>query len=595
MQSLRYKIAVPFTLLVVLAVLLPGLIAVYQGFDTLTARAEDAQLLAAQIAADHLTYALNEKMTTVEGIAQLGSLKQMVPERIDEDILNIRLHEKGFTSLIIIDADGTIISFVDKTWNVGKSLATREYFQVALNEGHSNFSDSVLTLDETITVVAATPIINDDGDIVGVLAGTFDVHLENFNQVILDTRIGATGYAYLVDGKGIVITHPDTERTLAQEDFSGYPVVEKAIAGGRGTSTYDFEGTEMLAAYVPIQPSGWGVVVHQPIAEANAPAAQLRNLILIVVIASAAIAVLLGLLISHRITIPLSLLKASAATIGAGNLEEPVPVLGDDEIGTLAKTFDEMRLDLKEYRAQLEQANEELRELDRLKSTFVSTASHELRTPLTAIKAYVELIKDGDLGAVNEQQREKLEIADRNIDRLINLVNVLLDLSRIEARKLDLHKEILDPAKLIDEATQLMEKMVHSWGHELRVAVGEELPSIRGDHDRVLQVFENLVGNAVKYTSAKGVVSIGAEPQDGFVRFWVKDTGIGIPTDEIVRIFDRFYHVDHPLVRKHRGTGLGLAIAKGIVEAHGGEIWVETEVDKGSTFFFTLPALEIRN
>ena len=208
LMSLRTRIILPFTLLVIAAVLVPGLIAVHQVVKTLTARAEQTQLLAAQMAAHHLTYLLRDQIAMVQGIAQLESLQEMAPAEIDADIRKVRLHEKTFTSLIVIDPGGKIVSFVDKPWNVGKSLAQREYFQIALHQGRTYISDSILTLDKTITVAVSTPIRNDRGHIVGVLAGTFDVHHPNFNAVVLDTRIGAEGYACLVDQKGIVISSP---------------------------------------------------------------------------------------------------------------------------------------------------------------------------------------------------------------------------------------------------------------------------------------------------------------------------------------------------------------------------------------------------
>jgi PAS domain S-box-containing protein len=348
---------------VILAVLVPGFIAVTQAIKTLTARTGEMQLLSAQMAANHLAHLLREQIAEVQGIARLESLQEMAPAQIDADIRKVRLHEKTFTSLIVIDPGGKIVSFVDKPWNVGKSQAQREYFQIALHQGRTFISDSILTLDKTITVAVSTPIRNDRGQIVGVLAATYDVHHQNFTAVILDTRIGAGGYAYLVDQKGLVIAHPETRRSLEQENFAHYAVVREILAGKSGVGLYHYEGTEMLAAYVPVAPSGWGVVVQQPLAAANAPAINLHHFMLLVVTISVVIAVFLGVLIAHRISTPLARLEASAATIATGNLEEPVPALGHGEIGRLAGTFDAMRLSLKESRAQLEKANETFRVL----------------------------------------------------------------------------------------------------------------------------------------------------------------------------------------------------------------------------------------
>ncbi|MDP2045683.1 MAG: PAS domain S-box protein, partial [Deltaproteobacteria bacterium] len=155
----------------------------------------------------------------------------------------------------------------------------------------------------------------------------------------------------------------ETERTLGQENFAHYGVVQKVLAGNSGVGLYYYKGIEMLGAYVPVEPSGWGVIVQQPLAAANAPAIKLRHLMVTVVIVSVIIAVFLGVLIAHRISTPLARLESSAATIATGNLEEPVPALGQDEIGRLAKTFDGMRLSLEESKGQLEKANETLKVL----------------------------------------------------------------------------------------------------------------------------------------------------------------------------------------------------------------------------------------
>ena len=240
----------------------------------------------------------------------------MAPAGIDADIRKVRLHEKTFTSLIVIDPEGKILSCVDKPWNVGKSLAQREYFQITLQQGRTYISDSILTLDKTITVVVSTPIRNDAGNIVGVLAGAFDVHHPNFKAVILDTGIGAPGYACLVDRQGIVLAHPETKRSLEQENFAPYGVVREVLAGKTGAAVYTFEGTEMLAAYVPVEPSGWGVIVQQPLAAATARAITLRRFLLTVALVDVVIAGFLGILLFRWISAPLGADAANGSPTG---------------------------------------------------------------------------------------------------------------------------------------------------------------------------------------------------------------------------------------------------------------------------------------
>jgi len=361
--SLRFKIAFPFTLLIVTALLALGIVAVDRGMKTLTERAEESQSILAHALADALENLVKDKLRLLEGVVQLPSLKQMDAAHMDHEITTARTMERGVTSFIVLDHNGTIVSFVDHPEHVGKSLAMRRYFQVARDEGGPFISDSILTLDKTITVAVSMPIVDDLGRTVGVLAVTFDVHHQNFKQAIQDARIGARGHAFLVDRQGIVISHPETVRSLEQQDFSRYTPVREAMSGRSGVVSYDCEGIAMLAAFAPVTLSGWGVVVQQPLADANAPAIHLRNIIVAVMLFSAIAAALMGILISTRITAPLSRIEAVARLIGSGNLDEPVPSIWGGEIGTLARTLEAMRLSLKELYEALQASEERFRRI----------------------------------------------------------------------------------------------------------------------------------------------------------------------------------------------------------------------------------------
>ncbi len=378
--SLRFRIAFPFTLLIVISLLLLGIAAVDRGMKTLTARAEESQSILAHALADTLGNLVKGKLTLLEGVVQLRSLKQMDPARMDQEIKTARTMERGATSFIILDHNGTIVSFVDHPEHVGKSLAMRRYFQAARDEGRPFISDSILTLDKTITVAVSMPMVDDLGKTVGVLAVTFDVHHENFNQVILDARIGSRGHAFLVDRQGIVISHPDTRRSLEQQDFSRYVPVREVLSGKSGVATFDFEGIAMLAAFTPVTRSGWGVVVQQPLTDANAPAIHLRNIIVAVMLFSAIAAALMGILISTRITAPLSRIEAVARLIGSGNLDEPVPSIWGGEIGTLAQTLEAMRLSLKESYEALQASEERFRRIIETTEEGVWLTDREWRT-----------------------------------------------------------------------------------------------------------------------------------------------------------------------------------------------------------------------
>ena len=232
-----------------------------------------------------------------------------------------------------------------------------------------------------------------------------------------------------------------------------------------------------------------------------------------------------------------------------------------------------------------------LRDLDKMKSDFVSNVSHELRTPLTAVKGSVDNMLDGLTGSLNEKQIRYLVRIKSNTDRLSRLINDLLDLSRIEAGKIDIKPTVLSPVALAKEIIENLRPLAVDKLIDLEIACRENEVTVWADRDKLTQVLMNLIGNAVKFTSARGNVNIAIEKNDDeWVQISVADTGPGIPCEELDKIFDKFYQLAQVDNRKSRGTGLGLAISKALVQMHGGKIWVESELGKGTTFSFTLPA-----
>jgi PAS domain S-box-containing protein len=225
--------------------------------------------------------------------------------------------------------------------------------------------------------------------------------------------------------------------------------------------------------------------------------------------------------------------------------------------------------------------------LDRMKDEFVGTVSHELRTPLTAIKGFIELVLDGDAGSVPETQREFLEVAARNADRLGALINDILDVSRIESQRLEIRTEPTDLRVVLEEVAATFRVMAHNKGLILRHEV-PSLPPVIGDAARLVQVFSNLVSNAIKYTP-KGEVGIRAGVAPGGVEVVVHDSGIGMTQEELGQLFTKFFRGRSPVVTESGGTGLGLVIAKAIVEKHQGSIRVESRPGEGTSFRVLLP------
>jgi len=271
----------------------------------------------------------------------------------------------------------------------------------------------------------------------------------------------------------------------------------------------------------------------------------------------------------------------------------PKPINLDEMLMRLRKVLEERQrfISLKDYAAELERANQELKKIDEMKSEFVSVASHELRTPLAAIKNAVQLMLQGRTGEINENQAKFLSMAERNINRLTGILNSLLDLSRIESGNIRLKFEELDLRGPIEFILSSLKPQADARSIQFKMDIPEELPLVYGDRDKLEQILTNLVGNAIKFTPEGGEISVSAKPfeEEGMVAISVRDSGLGIPADQLDKIFEKFHQVEDSLRRSITGTGLGLAITKGLVEAQQGKIWVESEVGKGSTFTFTLP------
>ncbi len=238
----------------------------------------------------------------------------------------------------------------------------------------------------------------------------------------------------------------------------------------------------------------------------------------------------------------------------------------------------------------LAQVNEELRRLDELKSEFLAMVSHELRTPLTAIVGYSRLLMRQVHGPLSSKQLEHQEAIFRSAQRLTELINDLLDVSRLEAARVELDPRPTDVREAVEHVVAAVR--VASQAKQIRIAnaVGSDVPAVHADATRLHQILVNLVGNAVKFTPAGGAVTVRAARQGDQVWMAVEDTGVGIAKDELARIWDPFYQVESPMRRRHGGSGLGLAIVRRLVELHGGVVRAESDGEnRGSRFSFSLP------
>ena len=254
------------------------------------------------------------------------------------------------------------------------------------------------------------------------------------------------------------------------------------------------------------------------------------------------------------------------------------------------KEKERYELEIREKNVQLERANRELKKLDQLKSDFIASVSHDIRTPLNSVRESIALILDGVVNPIEEKGKKVLEIAKRSIDRLGGMINDLLDFSKLEAGKMRLHIEPHDIQILADDVLNSLKPLADKKQIRLEFSPVRDFPKVACDADRVIQVLTNLMGNAIKFTPKKGCVTVRVEKtNEQKVKIIVSDTGIGIAQEDLGRIFERFEQVKGVSSNEVKGTGLGLAICKELARLHGGDVWAESELGKGSQFIVLLP------
>ena len=244
---------------------------------------------------------------------------------------------------------------------------------------------------------------------------------------------------------------------------------------------------------------------------------------------------------------------------------------------------------------ELERLIHELRNLDVAKSQFLANVSHELRTPLTAIVTYGEVLREGLLGELNERQKEAIQSVIGSSRQLLTMIEDILTYARTNAAAIELKPAEFDVREVVRAVYQMNASLIRQKGLRYEASIDPSLPSAWGDRDKIIHVLGNLIGNAIEFTPEGGdlrvVVRLSARNPE-WMQVMVEDTGIGIDAAHHEMIFREFAQVDSSRARRHHGTGLGLAIARSFVRLHGGEIWVESELGRGSRFFFTLPTVE---
>ncbi|OAT81765.1 sensor histidine kinase [Desulfotomaculum copahuensis] len=373
--------------------------------------------------------------------------------------------------------------------------------------------------------------------------------------------------------RGIVEVMPFSQQEMLQV-LQGKSVVHQ--------EHNQYFNTDVLVAGIPIRQDNrvtGALFIHAPLAPLAANLKALQQASLWALILGALAATLLSLLVSRTLSGPLVQMNRAARAMAAGDFSRRVPVRSRDEIGDLAESLNTLS-------GELQEKIDALHRLDATRREFVANVSHELRTPLTIVQGYTEAVIDGLARDENQRQQYLQNILEETL-RLRRLVDDLLDLRRMEAGKVIIKSEPVSPSELVRRVGEKFAGLAAGKQVALETTAPENLPPVYGDADRLAQVLINLVDNALRVTPSGGRVEVAARLENGRVIMSVRDTGPGIPADELPLIWERFYKADRSRQRS-AGSGLGLAIARQIIELHGGTIKVESEPGRGTAFMFAL-------
>ncbi|MCU0497192.1 MAG: ATP-binding protein [Anaerolineae bacterium] len=420
---------------------------------------------------------------------------------------------------------------------------------------------------------------------------------EELATLLYEPQFTNTGDLLVIDHDGLFIAHPNATRIGTPAE----PTLIEQFSQDSATFTATYEQTNVSISYARSGLTDWVIASVIPIATLNAKSTGIASTTLIVLIGILAIVAVVGYSLNRAVIWPIETISRRLVELRSGKIDRSMQIQqhSQDEIGELIQGYNllldnlAMRQQIEREREQLIQALEiaktQAEESARLKSEFLATMSHEFRTPLNAIEGFTGIMLNGFGAEINEDTRHMLERIASNSRRLLFLVNDFLDLSRIESGRFQIQHHPFSPRELSEHWYKQMSGLADKKAITLALEIADDVPiTLYGDEEALSKVAINLLGNAIKFTH-KGQVTLAIQRRENHVAWSVSDTGIGIPAEAQVYIFDEFRQVDQSSKRLYGGTGLGLAIVKKLVLAMGGSISLHSEIGVGSTFTILLP------
>ncbi len=523
-----------------------------------------------------------------------------------------------------VDHQGNRIKLIREKPNY--DARNRDWYKAAVKAGGPTWSAiDTSALGDRLNLSAVYPFYDTTGGLQGVFLT--DLSLGQISEFLHSFNVGKSGKTFIMERSGLlvasstidkpfqVVANGKTERLRADQisDYLTQKTTQYLFEQFGNLNKIDtpqqmeflLNGQKQFLQAVPFRDElgilDWLVIVVVPESDFTAEIDANTNTTILLCIVTLIVAIIVGIFTAAWIAKPLLKISQASAEIAAGKLEQHIPHSNIIEIGQLANSFNSMAAQLQESFATLAKQNEDLKDLDKLKNEFLANTSHELRTPLNGIIGIAESLIDGATGELPQNTQANLTLIVSSGRRLSNLVNDILDFSKLRHKNLELKLKPVDLRAITNVILTLSKPIAAQKSLQLINSIPLEFPSASADEDRLQQILHNLVGNAIKFTPS-GTVTVSAKvvnypnllTTDSQLAITISDTGIGIVPSQFERIFESFEQAEGSSAREYGGTGLGLAVTKKLVELHGGEIQVESQVGEGSRFTFTLALSTIK-
>ena len=608
-KKFKIKILKIFISISIAPLLIISLSNLYLVIETRKQNIAELQSLAIGNASEKVKKFLNQQIEMLNLVVSGSSSEQGVvtkklteinPNNLIFFIKSVHESSGNIKKINFIDKDGSIIVQIDEnnTINLKKYYQEKTELVYTTNINPVNkIDDNVFSQPDFKTAISgqnyfgsleysdnkpimrlASQIENQDREIIGVISAEID--LEPIQNIINKIQLGNIGFVYLIDSNGNLIASSNEKFANIGDNLKHINLTNDVVSGnfhdglGKDDRYINSIGDEVIFAGRPMGMVNWFVVSEWPKDDAFSVIDNILKQAIVIIILSLILVIIICLLIARQIVKPIKILKHGAEQISKGNLDHRINLKTKDEFETLSEEFNKMIKILKE--------NKEL------KDEFVFIAAHELRTPVTAIKGYLSMILDKSFGAVPPKIEENLKIVNGSNERLVQLVQDLLQIARSDTGKMKIDLAPLSISEPIKETIKELKSLTDEKGLKIKYIELADDKKIKADAYKLKELLTNLIGNSIKYTLDKGDIEISHKIQGKYLITHIKDHGMGMSLENVKKLFTKFYRVQSKKTAEIEGTGLGLFICKEIVKRMGGKIWVKSKLGKGSTFSFKL-------